>query len=100
MKAVAAALALAALAAVPAFAQGGAPAWRELETLRQDRFQLGQAYHIRTRDHRWLAHELAVGNRAAAADIGQRLAGDDRLIAQARARLQQDERAAPPASPF
>jgi hypothetical protein len=88
------ALALALLAAGPALAQGGSQSWRELEALRQDRFQLGLDAHLRTRDSRWLAHELRVGNRDAAGDLRRELAGDDRRVARARARLRQDERTA------
>ena len=77
--------------AAPAFAGDGLPTWTQLETLRQDRVQLAAAYHLRTRDSRSLTHELAVGNRPAAVDLGRQLDGDDALIARARARLRHDE---------
>jgi len=86
------ALALALLAAGPALAQGDTQSWRELEALRQDRFELGLDTHLRSRDSNWLAHELRVGNRDAAGDLRRELAGDDRRVARAQARLRQDER--------
>ncbi len=80
------------LAVVPAFADGSPPTWNQVEALRQDRVQLGRAYHQRTRDRRDLTQELAVGNRGAATDIRRQLDGDDAGIVRARTRLRHDER--------